>query len=54
MSVLLFLPTAGRVCCFACKHFCHSVSSFIELGFSDWKQAEGKTKSHENSICHWQ
>jgi hypothetical protein len=47
-------PTIGRVYCFACKHFCHSVSPFIELGFSDWKKAEEKTKSHENSAQHWQ
>lgn len=44
----------GSVYFFMYQLFCHSLSSFIEFSFSDWKKANRKTNGHDSSTRHEQ
>ena len=48
---LCYSPLRGKVLCFACKLLTRISSSFTQ-GFNDWKHADDRISSHENSQQH--
>jgi hypothetical protein len=50
-SWLCYSPTSGCLYCFACKLLSTSASKMTS-GFNDWKNADAKLASHENSPQH--
>ncbi|CAH0564503.1 unnamed protein product [Brassicogethes aeneus] len=51
-KLLMYSKSNGSVYCFICKLFCTDQKKIFVTGFSDWKKAEEKVKSHENSLEH--
>ncbi|XP_029345826.1 uncharacterized protein LOC100569266 [Acyrthosiphon pisum] len=50
-NYLVYSESTGSVFCAPCKFF-GSTSVFSTVGFSDWKHAEKRITSHENSQTH--
>jgi hypothetical protein len=50
-SWLCYSPTTGCLFCFACKLLSTSATKMTS-GFNDWKNADAKLASHENSLQH--
>lgn len=50
-NYLVYSESTGAIFCVPCKLF-GSKSVFSTVGFSDWKHAEKRITSHENSPIH--
>ncbi|KFM63773.1 hypothetical protein X975_23805, partial [Stegodyphus mimosarum] len=49
---LIYSPSQRNVCCFVCKLFSSTSSTFNSSEFNAWKQANMATSQHENSPEH--